>query len=256
MSFVAVAVIGGAVIGAGTSIYEGSQTQKAIKSDQDLLNNLTYQPIDIPSLQAAATQASITDAQNSLALQTALQPNVVKANNETAASIAGQIAQGGNLGSDISDQVEEAGRTAGGATGNLGNAAPYTAGLIGTNALALLQQRQNAGLALGAANPAPAVGLSAQDVASATEANSNAINQFNIAKAGGQANLINSQAQANSALAGGIGSSLTQAASLLALTNSSKGSGSTTVVNPGASGTGVSGPVPATTSGSNIGGFS
>ena len=113
MSFVAIAIAGSAVIGAGTSIYEGAQTRNAISQEQQLAQSATYQPIDVAQLQQQATQASITDAINSLALQRQLTPNVVKSNDELSASVAQQLGEGGNLPPDIAAQVAQAGRTAG-----------------------------------------------------------------------------------------------------------------------------------------------
>lgn len=225
MSFVALAIGGSALLGAGVSLYEGSQANKAISQEQNLLNNLQYEPINIQQLQQQATAASIADATNSLALQRSLQPAVAQSNAELQSSVAKQLALGGNLNADTLNQVEQAGRTAGSISGATGNAAPLTSALIGQNSINLLQQRQNAATALSAANPAPTVGLSAQDIASATEANNNALNQFNLAKAGAQSNLINSGAQSSAATAGGIGGSLSSAAALLALL--SKGGSST-----------------------------
>jgi hypothetical protein len=227
MSFVAIAVAGSALIGAGTAIYEGDQNRDALSQEQNLAQNVTYQPINIAQLQQQATQASISDAINSLALQRQLTPNVVTSNNELSASVAQQLAEGGNLPPDIASQVAAAGRTAGASSGTTGNAAPITSALIGQSALGLLQSRQQAATALSAANPAPSVGLSASDVASAVEANNNAENQFNLAKVGIQSNLINSGAQANAAETGGISSSLSQALGLLALTNGGSSGAST-----------------------------
>ena len=235
MSFVAVAIGGSALIGAGTAIYEGNQTQKAISQEQQLASQATYTPIDIPALQAAATQASITDATNSLALQRSLQPNVVKSNDALAASVADQLKMGGALPPDIASAVAQAGRTAGTSAGNTGNAAPITSALIGQSALGLLQQRQQNAETLAAANPAPTVGLSASDLASATESNNNALNSFNLAKLGVQSNLINSSAQNNAATASGVSGSLSQALSLLALTQGKTGTGTGTTLQPAGS---------------------
>ena len=216
-ALVAAAIGGSAIIGAGVSLYEGSQTANAISKQQDLLNNLQYQPIDIAALQKTATETSINDAINSLALQRKLQPAVVRSNEELQKSVADQLALGGQVPADVANQVAQAGRTSTGISGATGNAAPITAALLGTTSLNLLNQRQQAATNLAAANPAPSVGLSAQDIASAMEANNNATNQFNIAKAGGQASLINSTAQNNAGTAAGVGSSLNQALTLMAL---------------------------------------
>jgi hypothetical protein len=193
------------------------------------LAGLTYQPIDVQQLQQQATQASIQNATNSLALQRQLQPNVAKSNDELQASVASQLALGGNLGADLSNSVTNSARTSNAASGAQGGSGPATAALLGQSALGLLQSRQNAATQLAAANPAPSVGLSPSDLASATIANNNGLNQFALAKAGASSNLINSQAQSNSATAAGVGSSLSSALSLLALSKGSGGATSTTL---------------------------
>jgi hypothetical protein len=235
VSFVAIAIAGSALIGAGTSIYESNKAQDAAQSaltqQQQLAAGLTYQPIDIASLESQATEASIANATNSLALQKQLQPGVYQANQELQQSVASQLAMGGNLPPDIANQVTQAARTAGGSSGNQGNNAPATAALLGTSALSLLQQRQQAAASLAAANPAPQVGLDPGSLASAVVANSNAANQFNLAKAGIGSNLINSQAQVTSAGAGaqaGQINSLTSLLGQLALYQSKTGTGANT----------------------------
>ncbi len=227
--WVAVAIAGSALVGAGTAVYEGNQSRKAIGKQQDLLNGLSYTPIDVAALQKSATETSIKNATDSLALQRSLQPNVARSNDLLQKSVADQLALGGQLPPDVANEVNRAGRTIGSSSGSLGNSAPVTAALLGQTSLGLLNQRQNAAMQLSAANPLPTVGLSPQDLASATIANNNALNQFALGKAGGQANLINSQAQSNSATAAGVGGSLSSELSLLALSGYGK---NTTPVKP------------------------
>lgn len=257
-TWVAVAIAGSALVGAGVSVYEGNQTRKALSKQQDLLNGLSYTPIDVAALQKSATEASIKNATDSLALQRSLQPNVARSNDLLQKSVADQLALGGQLPPDVANEVNRAGRTVGSSSGSLGNSAPVTAALLGQTSLGLLNQRQNAAMQLSAANPLPTVGLSPQDLASATIANNNALNQFALGKAGGQANLINSQAQANSAEAAGVGGSLSSALSLLALSGYGKGTNTTpntTPINYSAP-TGPSGLIAGgSASGSIIGGY-
>ena len=220
-TWVAVAIGGSAILGAVVSSSNNSKNlsaeQQGIAQEQAILGGLNYQPIDIKQLQQQATAASIADATNSLALQRSLQPNVAASNDALAASVASQLKQGGNLSPDVANQVAEAARTSNGVSGATGNASPITAALIGQSSLGLLQQRQQAAEALSAANPAPSVGLSAQDIASATEANNNAENQFALAKAGASSNLINSGVQAQTSYNSGQAANLLQLTSLLSL---------------------------------------
>ena len=200
MSFVAIAIGASAVIGAGTSLYENAQSReaanKAINSEQNILGNLQYQPIHIASLQKQATAESIAYATKTLAQQPAFQPNVARSNDLLQKRVAVLLAEGGILPPDVAYDVAEGARVYGGSSGSIGSAGPETAALIGQSSLGLLQQRQANAAALEAANPAPTVGLSATDLASAIEANNNASNQFALAKAGAQTGLLNSQAQA------------------------------------------------------------
>lgn len=225
MSFVAIAIVGSAVVGAGTSIYEGDKAQSAAEQAQQqqeqLAQSLTYTPIDVDQLQKQATAASIANATASLNLQKQLQPNVVAANNALQKQVADNLKLGGQLTPDEQSQVAQAARVAGGSSGAVGGIGPYTAALTGQSANALMLQREGAAAGVVAANPAPAVGLSPSDLASATIANNNALNQFNLSKAGVQSNLINSNAQLQAGAAGqtaaNVGSALNGAASLASL---------------------------------------
>lgn len=221
MSFAAIAV-GVGVAGIGVGLYESNKANQtagnALTEQENLINSLSpYSPIDINQLQATATQDSIQNAKNSLALQTQLQPNVVASNNELAKSVADQLKLGGQLSPDQINSATLAGRTAGASSGSFGSSAPLTATLLGQDSNALLQQRQNAAETLSAANPAPTVGLDPGTLANVTVANSNALNQYNLSKAGLGSNLINSTAQVN---AGTLG---TNSASINTILNALKG---------------------------------
>jgi len=205
-------IIAGVVAVAGTaySAYSSSQAQKkalnaqqgAIDQQQNLLAGLKYEPIDIAKLQSDATAAAAQNATNSLALERTLQPNVAATREGLSKTVADQLALGGNLSPDVANQVATAARVRGSSSGVGGNAAPITAALTGQTAQSLLQQRMSNSANLLAANPLPTAGLDPGSLASAEIANQNALNQFNIAKAGGTANLINSQAQVTGSQAG------------------------------------------------------
>ena len=199
------ATIAVTVVGAVGSAVAANQTRQANKGiigaqkdalaqQQDLLANLKYEPIDIAKLQADATAAATQNATNSLALERSLQPNVAATREATSKRVSDELALGGNLSPDVANQVAMAARTRGSSSGVGGNAAPITAALTGQSAQSLLQQRINNANGLLAANPLPVAGLDPGSLASAEIANTTNQNQFNIAKAGGQANLIQSGA--------------------------------------------------------------
>lgn len=223
MSEVWIAGVAAAVVGAGATVYEGAQNReaanKALDATEAATQAATYTPINIPQLQQQATEASIANATASLQLQKNLQPGVYAANQEAQNTVAKQLAAGGQLTPDEVSQVAQAARVAGGSSGAVGGTGPYTAALIGQSANSLLQQRLGNAEAVSAANPAPAVGLSASDLASATIAGNNAQNQFTLSKLGANQNLINSTAQLttanNAATLGGINSALTGAGALV-----------------------------------------
>ena len=208
----AVGVGAAGILGAGVNLYEGNKAttaaNKALDAQQKLVQSATYTPINVQQLQQQATQASIQNATNSLALQRQLQPGVAASNDALQKSVAEGVKAGGNLTPDEQSQVASAARIAGGTSGAVGGVGPYTAALTGQSANALLQQRQGAAEQLAAANPAPSVGLSASDLASSSIANTNAQNSFNLMKLGAQSNLINSQAQVTAAGAGQQGAAI------------------------------------------------
>ncbi len=209
------AAAGAALAGTAASIYGQTQQNKAAKTavnqQRNLLEGLKYEPIDIEKLKREATASAIENATNSLALERQLQPDVAATREEVAATklklakqVNADLDLGGNLSPDTINRVETAGRVIGGRSG-IGSPStmPLTAGLLGIESINLLNSRRNAANALtGPAATAP-VGLDPGALASAEVADNAANNQFNIAKAGGESNLINSEAAARTAQIGG-----------------------------------------------------
>lgn len=195
----------GAVIASDSSRKALHAQQDALKSQQDLAASLKYEPIDLNKLQTDAATLAAKNATASLALERQLQPGVADTRAGLQTRVASELAQGGKLSPDVANQVATAARTAGSASGIGGNAAGVTAALTGQTAQGLLQQRENNAFSLLSANPLPTAGLDPGSLASAEIANNSAYNQFNLAKAGVNSNLINSGAQIQGAAAGANG---------------------------------------------------
>ena len=211
----------GAVLGAGTSLYNASQArvtgnkqadlaQQAVDKQRALLGSLKYEPIDIEKLKTEATANAISNARNSLALERELSPAVAATRAGLSEQISKDLALGGKLSPDIANQVARASRTMGALSG--APAGPLTAASIGTTAEALKQQRLANASGLLAANKLPVSGLDPGQIAALEAEQAMAMNQFNIAKAGGQANLINREATAQ---AGRLGTNAASDASLV-----------------------------------------
>jgi hypothetical protein len=206
---------GGALLSAGTQIYGATQTnkaaQKAVDQQKQIQSNLRYEPIDIEKLKRDATATAIENATNSLALERQLTPNVAATRDvvdqtklQLAQQVQSELAQGGNLSPDVINRVNAAGRVIGNTSG-VGSAStvPLTAGLLGLTSMDLANQRRAAAQALQGPGASPTVGLDPGSVASAEVANNAAYNDFNMAKAGIDRSLSDSEAKARTAQIGG-----------------------------------------------------
>lgn len=226
--------VAAAVIGAGTSIYEGSKNRAALSKAGDVANGLTYQPIDINALLKQAHDQAVTNATQSLALERSLQPGVADTRTTLPGVINKQLALGGSLSPDTANAVATAGRVIGGNSGIGGSSAPLTAALIGQSSEQLRQSRINNASGLLAANPLPTAGLDPGALASLVVSQNNAQNQFNAAKAGIQTNLINSQAQAGNAAASQTSGAFTNLLGTLGKAYGTTGSNTGTTYDPNA----------------------
>ena len=103
------------------------------------------------------------------------------------------MAQGGNLPADVAARVGRISGAQAGASGVLGSQSPMTAASLGLTSLDLANQRRQQAAGLLAANPLPASGLDPGAIASASIANANAQNQFDLSRLGAGANLASSQ---------------------------------------------------------------
>jgi hypothetical protein len=197
------AVVGG-VISIGGSLISANAAKKNASST----SNLQYQPIDIAALQSQAADAAKTNATNSLALEQSLQPNVADTRNELSSQVASDLKSGGNLPTDVANQVSRASITGSNSAGLFGGGGPLTAANLGLTALNLRNANQQKASNLLAANPLPVAGLDPGQLASASIANTNAENQFNLAKSGALNNANQSSANATGGVLGAIGGAL------------------------------------------------
>lgn len=192
------------VASAANSISSGRKAASAAKDAQlrqdELVKNLKYEPINIDKLRSDTHAQALENATQSLAMERSLQPNVAAAREGASQRVASDLALGGNLSPDTMNQVARAARTMGSLSG--AGAGPLTAATIGQTAEGLKQQRLGNAFGLLAANPLPVAGLDPGSLASAEVAQNSAMNQFNASKAGINANLINSNANAQGAAAG------------------------------------------------------
>jgi hypothetical protein len=168
---------------------------------QEIAANLKYEPINIENLKEQTRQQAITNATQSLALERDLQPEVAATRQMVAERVRSDLALGGALSPDVANQVARASRTMGAMSG--APAGPLTAAQIGLTAEGLRSQRLGEANRLLQMNPLQPVGLDPGALASAIVGQNTAMNQFNAAKAGIDANLAQSAGEVGAGLAAG-----------------------------------------------------
>lgn len=174
-----------------------SAQKDALAQQRDIAANLKYEPINIENLKEQTRQQAIQNATQSLALERELSPDVAATRQMVAERVRTDLGLGGQLSPDVASQVARAARVSGSLSG--APAAPLTASLIGTTAENLRQQRlANAGGLL-AQNKLQPAGLDPGALASLIVSQNAAMNQFNAAKAGVNANLAQSAGQVGAA---------------------------------------------------------
>ena len=220
-----VGALAGAAAGAGIASAVNSSdassaaqktVQGAISNQQQSLANLQFNPINIPQITAEAHQQAVANATQSLQLEAQLNPGVAATRQTLQNQVAQQLALGGQLSPDQTNAVTRAAEAGGGIAGLGSSSLPLTAAQLGLTSNQLMLQRQQQGEALLAANTLPQTGLNPGDIASLNVANTNALNQFNLSKAGANTSLLNSQigaAQSNAQNTANIGGQLTGAIS-------------------------------------------
>ena len=207
------AIATSSAIGAAGAIGSALIGKSAADKAREQLNNLQYQPIDLEKLKTDAQANAETNLAKSIALEQKYMPQVSAARFGLQTQIAQDLSRGGNLPLDVANQVTKAGMSQAGAGGF--GAGPLTAAQLGLSSLQLRNQAQERANAYLASNPLPVSGLDPGALASAAIGQNQAQNQFNLGKAGGQANLIQSQGNAMSAGLGGLAGVASSTANML-----------------------------------------
>lgn len=173
----------------------------ALARQGEIAANLKYEPINLENLKEQTRQQAITNATQSLALERELRPDVAATRQMVAERVRSDLALGGALSPDVANQVARASRTMGAMSG--APAGPLTAAQIGLTAEGLRSQRLGEANRLLQMNPLMPVGLDPGALASQMVAQNAAMNQFNAAKAGINANLADSAGRLGAGLAAG-----------------------------------------------------
>lgn len=206
----AIGAVGGIVGGAASAISSADSSRKAINAQKDALNaqrgiaaNLKYEPIDIKSLTEQARQQAVSNAVNSLAMERELSPEVAASRQMVAQRVSQDLALGGQLSPDVANQVARASRTQGARSG--APAGPITAAQIGLTGEQLRNSRLAEGMQFLNQNKLPVSGLDPGALASLAVSQNTAMNQFNAAKAGVDANIAQSAGQVGAGMAAAQG---------------------------------------------------
>lgn len=173
----------------------------ALARQGEIAANLKYEPINLENLKEQTRQQAIANATQSLALERELRPDVAATRQMVAERVRSDLALGGALSPDVANQVARASRTMGAMSG--APAGPLTAAQIGLTAEGLRSQRLGEANRLLQMNPLMPAGLDPGALASAMVAQNAAMNQFNAAKSGINANLAQSAGQVGAGLAAG-----------------------------------------------------
>lgn len=192
-----------ALIMGGATVASSLAQRSALKKAQGQLNNLQYQPIDLAKLQTDARENAEQNLAKSIALEQKYMPQVSAARFGLQTQIAQDLARGGRLPLDVANQVTRSTMAQAGAGGF--GAGPLTAAQLGLSSLDLRSRAQERANAFLAANQLPVSGLDPGALASATIGQNQAQNQFDLSKAGAQANLIQSQGNATASMIGQLG---------------------------------------------------
>ena len=196
--------VGAAAITAAGSIYSAEQNKSAANKNANLVNNLQYQPIDLTQLQSQAQTAAAQNFANSIALEKANEPGLSSTRFGLQNQVASDLASGGNVPTDVANQVTRSAITGSNSAGFQGAAGPVTAATLGTTAMAIRNANQQKAMQLLGQNQLPTSGLDPGALASASIANNNALNYFNLAKSGALTNVNQSNANASGGLLGSI----------------------------------------------------
>ena len=198
-----------AVIGAAGAIGGALINKGAADKNASAINNLQYQPIDLNKLQTDAQQTAQQNLVNSLALEKANSPGIAAARTGLQDQVASDLASGGNLPTDVANQVSRSAISGANSAGLMGGGGPITAAQLGLTSMGVRNANQAKASSLLAANPLPVSGLDPGALAGAAIGNNNAMNQFNIDKVGAVNKANTGAASANAGLLGSLGSAVT-----------------------------------------------
>jgi len=195
-----------ALIMGASSLGSAAISANAQKKASDIVNQQQYKPIDLEALQRQAQGYAHQNLEKSIALEQQYMPDVSAVRFGLQKQVAQDLARGGNLPPDVANQVTRATMAQAG-SGGFG-AGPLTAAQLGLTALDLRNQAQGkaASLTANATAGLPTSGLDPGSLASAAIGQNQAQNQFDLSKAGAQANLIQSGANTQAQLLGNLGS--------------------------------------------------
>lgn len=189
----------GAISSADASRKSINAQKDALKAQQDIASKLKYEPIDIENLKQQAQQQAVTNATQSLALERELSPDIAATRQMVAQRVKEDLALGGRISPDVANQIARASRTTGALSG--APAGPLTAAQIGITGEQLRQSRLAEGMGLLQQNKLPVSGLDPGALASLMVSQNSALNQFNAAKAGVNANLAQSAGEVGAGMA-------------------------------------------------------
>jgi hypothetical protein len=192
-----------ALVMGGATVASSLVQRNAAKKAQAQIDKLQYNPIDLAKLQTDARENAEQNLAKSIALEQKYMPQVSAARFELQSQIAQDLARGGKLPLDVANQVTRSSMAQAGAGGF--GAGPLTAGQLGLTSLDLRARAQERANAFLAANQLPVSGLDPGALASAAIGQNQTQNQFDLSKAGAQANLIQSQGNAMSSMIGQLG---------------------------------------------------
>jgi len=196
------------IISAFGSIESSQINKNAASNNASNINNLQYQPIDLGQLQSQAQQAAQQNLVNSISLEKQNEPGLSATRFGLQGQLASDLAGGGNVPTDVANQVSRSAITGSNSAGLLGAAGPITAATLGTTAMNIRNANQMKAMQLLQGNQLPTSGLDPGALASASIANTNAQNQFTLGKAGALNNVNNANAAANSGMLGSVTGSL------------------------------------------------
>jgi len=219
------------LISALGSAYSSYENNKAAGKNKNNVNNLQYTPIDLTQLETQATQAAQANIANSIAIEAQNEPGLSATRFGLQGQLSSDLNNGGLVPTDVANQVSRSAITGANSAGLTGAAGPVTAASLGTTSMAIRNANQQKAMQLLQGNQLPTAGLDPGALASASIANTNAGNYFNLAKSGALNNANQSSANAQGGMIGSLGSLLT---ALLNQNGKNGGSGTS-----GSSGTGV-----------------